>query len=121
MDSGMFYPVQKDITALKSDKSWFEGMNLIYKRRRVLTEQLAEKRFQFTRKVLDCLLWAKLPSGIAHQQTFIDIKSIYLLRQEFLVVMVKVYIRFALCVRKKIQEAIDRFCLSLSKNDKKDK
>jgi hypothetical protein len=27
MDSGMFYPVQKNIAALKSDKSWFEGMN----------------------------------------------------------------------------------------------
>jgi hypothetical protein len=30
------------IAALNSDKSWFDSMNEIYKKRRVLTEQLAE-------------------------------------------------------------------------------
>jgi aspartate/methionine/tyrosine aminotransferase len=120
MDSGMFYPVQKDITALKSDKSWFEGMNLIYKRRRVLTEQLAEKRFQFTRKVLDCLYGQSYHQNCTSANVY-DIKSIYLSPRNNFGSNGEGYIRFALCVRKKIQEAIDRFCLSLSKNDKKDK
>lgn len=44
MDSGMFYGIQKGaIAALNCDKSWFEDQNKIYRRRRELTEKLAEK------------------------------------------------------------------------------
>jgi hypothetical protein len=81
---------------------------LIYKRRRVLTEQLAEKLgYQFTRKVLDYLYGQKLPS-ITSASVY-RIINIYYARNNF--GNGEGYIRFALCVkRKKIQEAIDRFC-----------
>ena len=37
MDSGMFFGIQKGaIAALKSDKSWFDSMNAVYKKRRIL-------------------------------------------------------------------------------------
>jgi hypothetical protein len=42
MDSGMFSNSKGAIAALNSDKSWFDSMNEIYKKTRVLT-QLAEK------------------------------------------------------------------------------
>jgi aspartate/methionine/tyrosine aminotransferase len=116
MDSGMFYPVQKGaIAALKSDKSWFEGMNLIYKRRRVLTEQLAEKLgCQVYKEGVGLFVWAKLPSGIASAEAFInDIlyqKHLFITPGTIFGSNGEGYIRFALCVKEeKIQEAIDRF------------
>jgi LL-diaminopimelate aminotransferase len=74
MDSGMFYPIQKGaIAALKSDKSWFEGMNLIYKRRRVLTEQLAEKLgCKVYKEGVGLFVWAKLPAGSTSAEEFIN-------------------------------------------------
>jgi hypothetical protein len=52
---GMFYPVQKRSHSIKEYKSWFEGMNLIYKRpsfNRAISRKLVAK---YTRKVLDYL------------------------------------------------------------------
>ena len=116
MDSGMFYPVQKGaIAALKSDKSWFEGMNLIYKRRRVLTEQLAENLgCQVYKEGVGLFVWAKLPVGIASAEAFInDIlyqKHLFITPGTIFGSNGEGYIRFALCVKEeKIQEAIDRF------------
>ncbi|MBX9886456.1 MAG: aminotransferase class I/II-fold pyridoxal phosphate-dependent enzyme [Flavobacteriaceae bacterium] len=116
MDSGMFYPVQKGaIAALKSDKSWFEGMNLIYKRRRVLTERLAEKLgCKVYKEGVGLFVWAKLPEGIASAEAFInDIlyqKHLFITPGTIFGSNGEGYIRFALCVKEeKIQEAIDRF------------
>ncbi|MBC5840993.1 aminotransferase class I/II-fold pyridoxal phosphate-dependent enzyme [Flavobacterium sp. F-380] len=116
MDSGMFYPVQKGaIAALKSDKSWFQGMNLIYKRRRGLTEQLAEKLgCQVYKEGVGLFVWAKLPEGIASAEAFInDIlyqKHLFITPGTIFGSNGEGYIRFALCVKEeKIQEAIDRF------------
>jgi aspartate/methionine/tyrosine aminotransferase len=116
MDSGMFYPVQKGaVAALKSDKSWFEGMNLIYKKRRVLTEQLAEKLgCQVYKEGVGLFVWAKLPAGIASAEAFInDIlyrKHLFITPGTIFGSNGEGYIRFALCVKEeKIQEAIDRF------------
>jgi aspartate/methionine/tyrosine aminotransferase len=62
-------------------------------------------------------VWAKLPSGIASAEAFINdilYQNIYLSPRNNFGSNGEGYIRFALCKRKKIQEAIDRFCLSLS-------
>jgi LL-diaminopimelate aminotransferase len=118
MDSGMFYPIQKGaIAALKSDKSWFEGMNLIYKRRRVLTEQLAEKLgCKVYKEGVGLFVWAKLPAGSTSAEEFINEilynKSIFITPGTIFGSNGEGYIRFALCVKEeKIQEAIDRFLL----------
>jgi aspartate/methionine/tyrosine aminotransferase len=70
-------------------------MNLIYKRRRVLTEQLAEKLgCQVYKEGVGLFVWAKLPSGIASAEAFInDIlyqKHLFITPGTILVVMVKV-------------------------------
>jgi DNA-binding transcriptional MocR family regulator len=73
MDSGMFWNSKGAIAALNSDKSWFDSMNVIYKKRRVLTEQLAEKLgCKVYKEGVGLFVWAKLPEGIASAEKFID-------------------------------------------------
>jgi LL-diaminopimelate aminotransferase len=116
MDSGMFYGIQKGaVEALKSDKSWFDSMNAIYKKRRVLTEQLAEKLgCEVYAAGVGLFVWAKLPAGVASAEDFIDKilyeKHIFITPGTIFGSNGEGYIRFALCVKEeKIQEAIDRF------------
>jgi aspartate/methionine/tyrosine aminotransferase len=116
MDSGMFYGIQKGaIAALKSDRSWFESMNAIYKKRRVLTEQLAEKLgCKVYKEGVGLFVWAKLPEGITSAEKFIDEilydKSIFITPGTIFGSNGEGYIRFALCVEEAIvQQAIDRF------------
>ncbi|MEC5167146.1 LL-diaminopimelate aminotransferase [Flavobacterium sp. PL11] len=116
MDSGMFFGIQKGaIEALKSDKSWFEEMNIIYKKRRVLTEQLAEQLgCQVYKEGVGLFVWAKLPKGITSAEKFIDEilyeKSIFITPGTIFGSNGEGFIRFALCVKEeKIQEAISRF------------
>ncbi|WP_281637183.1 pyridoxal phosphate-dependent aminotransferase [Flavobacterium marginilacus] len=116
MDSGMFYGIQKGaVAALNSDKSWFEDMNKIYRRRRILTEQLAEKLgCEVYKEGVGLFVWAKLPAGIDSAEDFIDKilyeKSIFITPGTIFGSNGEGYIRFALCVKEeKVQEAIDRF------------
>lgn len=116
MDSGMFYGIQKGaIAALKSEKSWFDSMNVIYKKRRALTEKLAEKLgCEVYKEGVGLFVWAKLPEGITSAEKFIDEilyeKSIFITPGTIFGSNGEGYIRFALCVKEEIvQEAIDRF------------
>jgi aspartate/methionine/tyrosine aminotransferase len=116
MDSGMFFGIQKGaVAALKSNKSWFDSMNEIYKKRRVLTEKLAEKlNCKVYKEGVGLFVWAKLPEGITSSEKFID----QILHEKYLFIAPGTifgsngegYVRFALCVKEeKVQEAIDRF------------
>jgi LL-diaminopimelate aminotransferase len=116
MDSGMFYGIQKGaVEALKSDQSWFDSMNAIYKKRRVLTEQLAEKLgCEVYAAGVGLFVWAKLPAGVVSAEDFIDKilyeKHIFITPGTIFGSNGEGYIRFALCVKEeKVQEAIDRF------------
>lgn len=111
----MFYGIQKGaVVALKSDKSWFSSMNTIYKRRRILTEQLANKLgCEVYKEGIGLFVWAKLPEGITSSEAFIDKllyeKSIFIAPGTIFGSNGEGYIRFSLCVKEeKIQEAIDR-------------
>ena len=116
MDSGMFFAIQKGATeALKSDSSWFQDMNTIYRKRRVLTEELAEKLgCKVYKEGVGLFVWAKLPDGIKSAEKFIDgilyEKSIFITPGTIFGSNGEGYIRFSLCVtEEKVQEAIDRF------------
>ena len=116
MDSGMFFAIQKGATeALKSDSSWFQDMNTIYRKRRVLTEELAEKLgCKVYKEGVGLFVWAKLPNGIKSAEKFIDgilyEKSIFITPGTIFGSNGEGYIRFSLCVtEEKVQEAIDRF------------
>ena len=116
MDSGMFYGIQKGaIEALKSDKSWFVQQNDIYEKRRKLTFKLAEKLgCTFDKNAVGMFVWAKLPSGIASSEKFIDgilyDKSIFITPGTIFGSNGEGYIRFSLCVKaSEIEKAIERF------------
>ena len=115
MDSGMFYGIQKGaIEALKFGSEWFDSQNKIYKRRRKLIFQLAEKLgCTFNKEAVGMFVWAKLPFGNRSSETFIDTflieKNIFLTPGTIFGKNGEGYIRFSLCIREeKIQEAIDR-------------
>ena len=116
MDSGMFYGIQKGaVAALNCDKSWFEDQNKIYRRRRELTEELAEKLgCEVYKEGVGLFVWAKLPKGIESSEKFIDQilyeKDIFITPGTIFGSNGEGYIRFSLCVKEeKVQEAIDRF------------
>jgi LL-diaminopimelate aminotransferase len=116
MDSGMFYGIQKGaIEALKLDKSWFEIQNEVYKKRKELVIQLAEKLgCEVEKKSVGLFVWAKLPSGIQSSEEFIDKilleKHIFITPGSIFGSNGDGYIRFSLCVTEnKIEEAIKRF------------
>lgn len=116
MDSGMFFGIQKGaIAALNSGAAWFEEMNKIYSKRRVLTEQLAEKlNCKVYKEGVGLFVWAKLPEGVASAEAFIDAilheKYIFITPGTIFGSNGEGYVRFALCVtEEKVQEAIDRF------------
>ena len=114
MDSGMFYGIQKGaIAALRLGNDWFEAQNQMYRQRRHLVIQLAQK-MQCTVDInaVGLFVWAKLPQGI-QSEPFID----QMLHKNHLFVTPGTifgsngegYIRFSLCTSAaKIQEAIDR-------------
>jgi aspartate/methionine/tyrosine aminotransferase len=115
MDSGMFYGIQKGaIAALKLDKTWFKSQNDIYKKRKDLVIQLAEKLgCQVAENAVGLFVWAKLPSHITSSEAFID--KILIEHHIFITPGTifgsngKGYIRFSLCVtEEKIKEAISR-------------
>ena len=116
MDSGMFYGIQKGaIEALKLDKSWFESQNKIYKKRKELVIQLAEKlRCEVSKNSVGLFVWAKLPSESISSEEFIDNilieKHIFMTPGTIFGSNGNGYIRFSLCVTEdKIKEAIERF------------
>ena len=116
MDSGMFYGIQKGaIEALKLDKTWFETQNKVYKKRKDLVIQLAEKLgCEVVKNSVGLFVWAKLPSCIKSSEIFIDKilmeKNIFITPGTIFGSNGNRYIRFSLCVTEdKIKEAIARF------------
>jgi LL-diaminopimelate aminotransferase len=116
MDSGMFYGIQKGaIEALNLDKSWFEDQNKIYRKRRDLTFQLAEKiGCTYDKKSVGLFVWAKLPTGITNAEEFVNKllyeKDLFITPGTIFGSNGEGYIRFSLCVKEeKVQEAIERF------------
>lgn len=115
MDSGMFYGIQKGaIEALKLDKNWFDTQNAVYKKRKKLVIELAEKlNCEVDENSVGLFVWAKLPKSIQSAEAFIDKilieKHIFITPGTIFGSNGNGYIRFSLCVsEEKIKEAIKR-------------
>ncbi len=115
MDSGMFYGIQKGaIAALNLGQDWFDHINSVYRKRRELVYDLAEKLgCTFDKDAVGLFVWARLPQGI-DAEVFIDKilqeKSIFITPGTIFGSMGKGYIRFSLCANEEeIKEAISRF------------
>ncbi len=116
MDSGMFYGIQKGaIKAFKSEQSWFDDQNAIYKKRRDLVFQLVDMLDCTTNKnAVGMFVWAKLPESTTDAEEFVN-KLLY--EKDFFITPGTIfgsngkgYIRFSLCIdEEKIKEVIKRF------------
>lgn len=74
MDSGMFKPLQTAAAeALKLGEDWFESLNTVYKKRRVLAEKILNKLgCSFDENQQGLFLWAKLPANISSSEKLVD-------------------------------------------------
>jgi aspartate/methionine/tyrosine aminotransferase len=74
MDSGMFKPLQLAAAkALDLPASWFRNLNEVYKKRRVLAEEILEfLNCSFNPNQQGLFIWAKLPKGSVSTEKFID-------------------------------------------------
>jgi len=115
MDSGMFYGIQQGaINALNVDQSWFEGLNMVYQKRKNLIKILATKlETQYDSKSVGLFVWAKLPERTIDSETFIDKilheHHIFITPGTIFGSQGEGFIRFSLCVPEAtIEEAINR-------------
>jgi len=116
MDSGMFYGIQQGaITALNSGREWFDELNSVYRKRKTLIFQLADRLgCTYDKNSAGMFVWAKLPDGSTSSEEFIDKvlyeKDVFIAPGTIFGSNGEGYIRFSLCVsRDKIREAIQRF------------
>tara|TARA_B110000238_G_scaffold100027_1_gene108930 strand:+ start:13248 stop:14387 length:1140 start_codon:yes stop_codon:yes gene_type:complete len=114
MDSGMFYGIQKGaIAALKLSDDWFLTQNKIYKERRDLVWQLADRlNCSYDKHATGLFVWAKIPEGIkseAMTDSILYDKDIFITPGTIFGSQGEGYIRFSLCVTSAIiKEAIAR-------------
>ena len=114
MDSGMFYGIQKGaIAALNVSKQWFDNLNAVYEKRRLLVWKLASQLgCTYDKNSSGMFVWAKLPNSYNSEQ-FID----DLLDQKYIFIAPGTifgsngagFVRFSLCADENaIKEAIKR-------------
>jgi aspartate/methionine/tyrosine aminotransferase len=114
MDSGMFYGIQKGaIQALQLSDDWFTAQDKIYKERRNLIWQLADKlNCTYDKNSTGLFVWAKIPEGKKSEEITDAIlydKDIFITPGTIFGSQGEGYIRFSLCVTTEIiQEAISR-------------
>ncbi len=74
MDSGMFKPVQlAAVAALRSPKTWFDSLNVEYKARRVLAEEILKQLgCQMDGRQVGMFVWAKVGSLFPDGETLSD-------------------------------------------------
>ncbi|MDG1396769.1 MAG: aminotransferase class I/II-fold pyridoxal phosphate-dependent enzyme [Polaribacter sp.] len=115
MDSGMFYGIQKGATeALELSDNWFLEQNRIYKERRELIWQLADKlNTTYNKKSTGLFVWAKIPEDKKSEEVTDSIlynKDVFITPGTVFGSQGEGYIRFSLCVSSEIiKEAISRF------------
>ncbi|WP_375239070.1 pyridoxal phosphate-dependent aminotransferase [Aurantibacter sp.] len=114
MDSGMFYSIQKGaIAALSAPIDWLNVLNEIYKKRRNLVWQIADKlNCTYNKTTAGLFVWAKLPKGELSE----DFSDNLLYNNDLFVTPGTVfgtngegYIRFSLCVNQTdLKETLNR-------------
>ena len=103
MDSGMFLPIQKGaITALEQPEKWFENLNAIYEKRRLLVWKIADVlQCTYNKNAVGMFVWAKLPAGVdalTFTDTLLYKKNIFITPGTVFGTQGKGYVRFSLCV-----------------------
>lgn len=115
MDSGMFYGIQQGaIAALRAPSTWFDELNVTYRKRRKLIEELATlMNTTFDYNSVGMFVWAKLNDSSIAAEEYIDRilyeKDIFITPGTIFGTQGEGYIRFSLCVtEEQITTAINR-------------
>ena len=74
MDSGMFLGLQAAaIEALNNPESWYDTVNIVYKKRRQIVEEIMDLLgCNFDRSQTGLFVWGRIPEEIADCETFIE-------------------------------------------------
>ena len=74
IDSGQFKPMMlAAVEALKSEADWYEGMNVVYRRRRILAEKIMrEMNCSFDPAQSGMFLWGKVPDSYRNGMELAD-------------------------------------------------
>jgi len=74
MDSGMFLPVQiAAAEALKNPESWYNSINMVYRKRRKVAEEIMEVLgCEYNPDQVGLFLWGRLPQNVVSCETFTD-------------------------------------------------
>ena len=114
IDSGMYYGIQKGaIAALSAPTDWLEVLNEIYKKRRELVWQIANKlNCSYTKESSGLFVWAKLPEGKTSEAFTDDLlynKSVFITPGTVFGSQGEGYVRFSLCANETdLQETLNR-------------
>ena len=114
MDSGMFYGIQKGaIAALNVSKQWFDDLNAVYEKRRLLVWKLASQLgCTYDKNSSGMFVWAKLPNSYNSEQfidDLLDQKHIFIAPGTIFGSNGAGFVRFSLCADDSaIKEAIKR-------------
>ena len=114
MDSGMFYGIQKGaIAALNVSKQWFDNLNAVYEKRRLLVWKLASQLgCTYDKNSSGMFVWAKLPNSYNSEQfidDLLDQKHIFIAPGTIFGSNGAGFVRFSLCADENaIKEAIKR-------------
>jgi aspartate/methionine/tyrosine aminotransferase len=115
MDSGMFLPLQLAAAkALSLPASWYENVNLLYGKRKVVVEEMLEALgCDFSKKQAGLFVWAKVPEGIRDGFAFSDLllynAQVFITPGGIFGHAGKNYIRVSLCApEEKIRESFER-------------
>jgi len=115
MDSGMFLPLQLAAAkALSLPASWYEEVNKIYRRRKMVVEEILEGMgCDFSKKQAGLFVWGKVPAGTTDGYALSDLllydAHVFVTPGGIFGDAGKNYIRVSLCAPEdKILECFDR-------------
>jgi LL-diaminopimelate aminotransferase len=115
MDSGMFLPVQLAAAkALSLGKSWYDGVNAVYRDRRTVVFQLLELlQCEFSRDQAGLFVWAKVPAtykdGYAVSDRVLYEGGVFITPGGIFGTEGEGFVRVSLCsTREKLEESIER-------------
>lgn len=115
IDSGQFRPMMKSaIQALSLPESWYENLNVIYAKRRIIAEKIMNALgCTFDKNQAGLFLWGKIPGNIKNVEEYIDYilynKHVFITPGSIFGSNGNRYIRISLCAPEdRMEEALKR-------------
>jgi LL-diaminopimelate aminotransferase len=115
MDSGMFLGMQMAaVDALKNEEAWYDSVNIVYKKRKKIVEEIMDiLNCQYDKSQVGLFVWGRIPDEIKNCEDFIEeilIRSLVFITPGFIFgEMGRRYIRISLCAtEKRLEEAKER-------------